>query len=82
VLDLQLAVRVLVDGQRVDDAYRVAFTQPFEFGDHLAVKVRVVEPENDELNRSDCHGTSLHSAGRKDPAGRDGRFAPPASAEP
>ena len=59
MLDFQFAVRVLVDGQRVDDAHGVARPQPFEFGDHLTVEVGVVEPEHDELHRSDCHAKFL-----------------------
>ena len=45
MLDLKLAVCVLVDGQRVDDAHRVAFAEPLEFADDLAVEVRVAEPK-------------------------------------
>src|SRR6202012_3015077 len=59
MLDFKLPVLVLVDRERVDDAHRSAFPQPFEFGDHLAVKVRVVEPEHDQLHRSDSHVTSF-----------------------
>ena len=32
MLHFQLAVGVLVDGQRVDDAHRVACAEPLEFG--------------------------------------------------
>src|SRR5262249_26007750 len=59
MLDLELPVRILVDGYRVDDTHRVALPQPFEFGDYLSVKVRVIEPEHDELHRSDRHITFL-----------------------
>ena len=57
MLHLDLAVRVLVDGQRVDHAHGVALTQPFELGDDLAVELRVAEAENNELNWSDCHAS-------------------------
>jgi len=56
VLDLDLPGRVLVDGQRVDHAYRVRLSQPFELGDDFAVELGVLEPEHDELDRSDGHG--------------------------
>jgi hypothetical protein len=59
VLDLQLPFRVLVDGERVDHAHRVALPQLLQLGDDLAVELRVVEPEDYELNRSDCHALSF-----------------------
>jgi len=40
VLDLQLARRILVHGQRVDHADRVAVAQPLQFSDDLTVEVR------------------------------------------
>ena len=55
VRDLDLAVGVLVDGQRVDHAHRVALAQPLELGDDLAVEVGVLEAQHDQLNRSDRH---------------------------
>ena len=55
MLDLELSLLVLVDGQRVDHAHRVAFAQPLQLGDDLAVELRVVEAQHDELNRSNCH---------------------------
>ena len=63
VLDLDLAVGVLVDGERVDDAHRVALAQPLELGDDLAVEVGVVEAQNDQLDGSDCHDHSSLSPG-------------------
>ena len=57
--DLDVAVRVLVDGERVDHAHRVALAQLLELRDDLAVELRVREPEDDELNRSDCHTVSF-----------------------
>ena len=61
VLHLDLSVRVLVDGQRVDDAHGVALAQPLELGDDLAVELGMAEAENYELNWSDCHVVSLQS---------------------
>jgi len=55
MLNLQLTVFVLANGQRVDDAYRVALAEPLELGDDLAVKVGVVESQYDQLHRSNCH---------------------------
>ena len=55
VLDLDLALGVLVDGQCVDHAHRVALTQPLELGDDLAVEVGVLEAEHDQLNWSNRH---------------------------
>ena len=53
--DLDLSVGVLVHRERVDHAHRVAFPQALQLGDDLAVKLRVLEPEHDELNRSNGH---------------------------
>ena len=55
MLDLELARGVLVDGQRVDDADRVALAEPLELGDDLAVEVRVLEAQHDQLNGSNRH---------------------------
>src|ERR1700755_1970370 len=55
VLYLDLALGVLVHGQRVDDAHRVALAEPLKLGDDFAVEVRVVEPEHDELYRTYRH---------------------------
>ena len=46
MLDLDLAVGVLVDGQGVDHPDRVALAQPFQLLDDLPMEVRVVEPED------------------------------------
>ena len=62
MLDLDLPGGVLVDGQRVDDADRVALAQALELVDDLTVEVGVVEPQDDELYGSDCHGTSILDA--------------------
>ena len=59
MLDLDLSLGVLVDGERVDHADGVALTQALELGDDLAAEVRVLESEHDELNWSDCHFGSL-----------------------
>src|SRR4051794_34916006 len=53
--DLDLSVRVLVDGERVDDAHRAARLQTLQLGDDLTVKLRVLEAEHNELNRPYCH---------------------------
>ena len=55
MLDLELAGGVLVDGQRVDHAYRVALAQPLELGDDLAVEVGLLEAQHDQLNGSNRH---------------------------
>ena len=55
VIDLELTVGVLVDGQRIDHPNRVAVPQPLQFGDDLAVEVRVAEPQHDELHGSNGH---------------------------
>jgi hypothetical protein len=55
VLHFQLAVGVLVDGQRVDHADRAAGMEPLQFGDDLPVEVGVAEPQRDELYRTNCH---------------------------
>ena len=52
---LDLAGRILVNGQRVDDAYRITLPQPLQLGDDLAVEVGVAEAEHDQLHRSDGH---------------------------
>ena len=57
VLDLEFALGILVDGQRVDDPDHVALAEPFEFGDDLAVEVRLAESQHDELYRPDGHET-------------------------
>ena len=53
--DLDLAVRVLVHGQSVDDPDGVARAQPLQLLDDLAVELGVVEPEDDQLNWSNGH---------------------------
>src|SRR4051812_2215831 len=55
--DLDLAGHVLVHGERVDDAHRVALPQALELGDDLAVELRMLEPEHDELYWSNGHGS-------------------------
>src|SRR6202012_3670891 len=59
VLHLQLAVGVLVDDQRVDDAYGAAFAEPLQLGDDLTVEVGLTKPDHDELHRSDCHALAF-----------------------
>jgi hypothetical protein len=52
---LNLPLGVFVDGQGVDHPDGVAVAQPLQLGDDLAVEVRVVEAQDDELHRSDGH---------------------------
>src|SRR4051812_1462066 len=59
VLDLQLAVGILVDGERVDDAHGLAGVQALELGDDLAAEVRVLEAQHDQLNGPDRHECSF-----------------------
>ena len=61
VFNLEFAVGVLVDGERVDHPDGVAFAQPLQLGNDLTVKVGVVEPQDDELHRSNGHVVSLLS---------------------
>ena len=67
VRDLDLAVGVLVDRQRVDHPHGVALPQPLELVDDLAVEVRVLEAEHDELYRSDSHVAPFGRQGSHDP---------------
>jgi hypothetical protein len=39
-----------VHRQRIDDAHRVALLQALELGDDLAVKLRMLEAQHDQLN--------------------------------
>src|SRR3954449_5544240 len=55
--DLDLAGHVLVHGERVDDAHRVALPQALELGDDLAVELRMLETEHDELYWANGHGS-------------------------
>src|SRR4051794_38028419 len=57
--DLDLAVGVLVHRQRVDYAHRVAVAQTLELLDDLAMELRVIEAQHDELDRSDRHSRSF-----------------------
>jgi len=58
VLDLELAVLVLIDHERVDHARNgVGLTEALQLLDDLAVEVGMVETEDDQLNwsRLPCH---------------------------
>ncbi len=57
--DLDGAVGVLVDGQRVDHTDRVVGPQALQLGDDLPVELRMLEAEHDQLHRSDGHGGPL-----------------------
>ena len=54
-IDLHLALGVLVDGEGVDHADRVALAELLELLQDLAVEVRLFEPEHEQLNWPDCH---------------------------
>ena len=68
MLHLDLSLGVLVNGEAVDHAHGVFVMQALELGDDLAVEVRVLEPQDYELYRSDCHsfpfGSLVHQNGR------------------
>src|SRR5712691_9944024 len=53
--DFDLALRVLVHGERVDHANRVALLQVLERSDDLAVELGLAEADHEQLNRSDGH---------------------------
>ena len=55
MLHLDLTVRVLVHGERVDHPHRPALAQTLQLLDDLAVEVRALETQHDQLHRSDCH---------------------------
>ena len=59
VRDLDLAVDVLVHGQRVDHAHRVARAQLLQLGDDLAVELGLLEAEHEQLYGSNRHLTPL-----------------------
>ena len=63
MLDLDLAGGVLVDGQRVDHAHRVALAQTLELGDDLAVEIGLCEAQHDQLDRSNRHRPSSFGRG-------------------
>ena len=64
--NLDLSLRVLVHGEGVDYAYGVGLSQALQLGDDLAVELRVLETEHDQLDRSDGHETaSIRSRGLK-----------------
>ena len=53
--DLHLALGVLVDGERVDHTHGVALAELLELLDDLTVEVRMLETDDEQLNRPDCH---------------------------
>src|SRR4051812_44372218 len=55
MLGLELARRVLVDEKGVDDPDGAGLAQPCQLREDLTVEVRVVEAEDDELDRADGH---------------------------
>ena len=52
MLHLDLSGGILVNRESVDYAHRLAVVQTLQLGDDLAVEVRVLEAEHEELNRS------------------------------
>ena len=58
VRHLDLPVGVLVDRQRVDHSDCVARTQALQLGDDPTVEIRFRKSQNDQLDRSDGHGSS------------------------
>ena len=59
MLYLDLSGGILVNRERVDYAHSLAVVQTLQLGDDLAVEVRVLEAEHEELNRSYCHWFSF-----------------------
>ena len=59
VLHLDLALGVLVDRKRVDHAHGVALTELLQLPGDLAVESGLLEPEHEQLDRSDCHRVLL-----------------------
>ena len=53
--DLHLTWGVLVDGEGVDHAHGVALAELLQLLDDLAVELRMLEPQHQQLNQSDCH---------------------------
>src|SRR6266516_3060343 len=64
MLDLQVAIGILVHGEGVDHPHHAVLVQPLQLGDHLAVKVGVLEAQHDELHRSNSHIRSFPRSSR------------------
>ncbi len=54
-----VALRVLVHGEQVDDADDVRLPQPLELGEVLARELRILEAEDQHLNRTYAHLSPL-----------------------
>jgi len=63
VQDLDLAVGVLAHAQRVDHPHEVVVAEPVELVADLALEVGLLEPEDQQLDRSDGHRPSLLARG-------------------
>ncbi len=59
VRHFHLALCVLVYRERVDHAHGVALTELLQLLDDLAVELRMLEPQHQQLNRSDRHLSSF-----------------------
>jgi hypothetical protein len=59
--DRDVALGVFVDREAVDHANRVVVLQPVELGQDFTLEVRLVEPQDQQLNGSDCHQISPFS---------------------
>jgi len=53
--DLDVSVRVLVDGKCIDYAHRVALSEAFQLGDDLAMEVWLAEAKDEQLYRANRH---------------------------
>src|SRR4029453_1648492 len=60
MLHFNVTPGVLVDGEGVDHADGVAPAELLELGDDFAMKVRMIEAQHDELDRTDGHLLLLH----------------------
>ena len=64
--DLDAAHGVFVDRKGVDHAYGVTLPELLEFLDDLAVEVRALESQHQQLHWSDCHIRSFSRRLRPD----------------
>ena len=55
MLDLELPLPVLVDGECIDHAHGVALPEALELRDHLALEMRIHETQDQQLHRTDRH---------------------------
>jgi hypothetical protein len=69
MLHVELPLGVLVDGERVDHAHGVVLAELLELRRNLAMELRLVETDHEQLYRSDCHRLS---PSRRDVVGASG----------